>query len=207
MPTSATGISSNGSAAATSAVPVGPLAAPRRRLAAGFSLLELLVVLVVVGIFFGAVMLSSGLVGSDRDVEQQARRLKSVIDLVREEALMQGRDYGVLFGNDGYRFYFYDYEEDAWVEPADDALLAHHALDENLDIELHVEDRDLELEPENAETRDTLETPEPQVLILSSGELTPFEVVVRRETDRAGYRLVAELNGSTEIENDGAGVD
>jgi general secretion pathway protein H len=210
MPTSETGISSNATAAASTVSVVERRAATGGRWsAAGFSLLELLVVLVIIGIFFGVVMLSAGLLQSDRDVEQQARRLKSVIDLVREEALMQSRDYGVLFGNDGYRFYVYDYDERAWLEPADDDLLAPHGLGDGLEIELRLEDRDLdlELETEDAEARDDVETPEPQVLILSSGELTPFEVVVRRETDRASYRLVAELNGSTEIENDDTRVD
>jgi len=189
MPTSATGISTKSSA--------------------GFSLLELLVVLVIIGIFFGAALLSPGIAESDRAVEQEARRLKNVIDLVREEALMQSRDYGLRFSADGYRFYVYDYEQDAWLEPAGDALLAPYALGENLELEIFVEDRDLLLErDEGAEReRDGAERPDPQVMLLSSGELTPFEAVVSRELDRAAYRLVAELNGSTEIRDDAARLD
>lgn len=163
----------------------------------------------IIGIFFGAVLLTPGIVATDRHVEQEARRLENVIDLVREEALMQSRDYGLRFSDDGYRFYVYDYAQGAWLEPGGDRLLAPHALGEDLELELIVEDRDLLLEPEQDADQedDGVDTIQPQVLLLSSGEMTPFEAVVSREFDRATYRLVVELNGSTEVFNDATGLD
>lgn len=187
--------------------PNAPCAVTRAR-AAGFSLIELLVVIAIIGIFVGAVMLSMGVVDDERGVEQEARRLQSIIDLVREEALMQSRDFGLLIGNDGYRFYVYDYDERAWLEPVDDELLAPHSVDDGLELELSVEDRELLLEPDQDENeRDAAEAPEPQIMVLSSGELTPFEIVVRRESDRAAYRVTAELTGSTEVERVGSARD
>ena len=77
----------------------------------GFSLLELLVVVVIIGLFAGAAVYSftMSIVGNDPQVEQETQRLRSLIDLLREEGLMQSRDYGVLFTETGYRFYIYDY--------------------------------------------------------------------------------------------------
>lgn len=63
------------------------------------------------------------------------------------------------------------------------------------------------LEPGEEPGSDEAEMPEPQVLVLSSGELTPFEVLVTRDADRAAYRVVAELNGTTEVENAGTTLD
>lgn len=189
MPTSGTGISSR----------------RIRSRAAGFSLLELLVVLVIIAVFFGAVVLSMSLAGDARDVEREAQRLGSLIGLVQEEAVMQSRDYGLLFSADEYRFYVYDHAQRQWIAPPGDNLLAAHALPADWRLDLRVEDRALALP--RFEERESLEEPEPQVTILSSGEVTPFEAVVRRERDDTSRRLVAALDGDVEIESDDAALD
>jgi prepilin-type N-terminal cleavage/methylation domain-containing protein len=59
----------------------------RRRAArvasAGFSLLELLIVVAIIGLLAQAVALSWRALGNDRQVEQETGRLSSMIDLLR----------------------------------------------------------------------------------------------------------------------------
>jgi general secretion pathway protein H len=167
----------------------------------GFSLLELMVVVVIIGVFAGAVVLSLRVVGSDREIEQEILRLRSLIDVLREESLMQTRDFGLLFTETGYRFYIYDYQQLAWVEPTDDRLLEEHSLREPLHLSLVIEERRLVL-AEDFEALDT-EEPEPQVMILSSGELTPFEADVYRDFDDGHFTLTAALDGKLEVTEDG----
>jgi general secretion pathway protein H len=187
MPTSGTGTSTR----------------PPRRLAAqrGFSLLELLVVIAIIGILVGAVVLSTDVVGADRDVEQEVQRLRSMIGLLHEEALMQGRDYGLMFTSTGYRFYVYDYKQLQWAEPAQDRLLREHALARPLELALALEDREVKLVRE-FESQE-IENPEPQVLILASGEVTPFELDVYRDRTGGHFKLTAEIDGTTEVSRDG----
>ena len=163
----------------------------------GFTLLELLVVVVIVGLFAGVAVLSLGVLGSDRELEREAQRLSSLLELVHEEALMQGRDFGVLFSATSYRFLIFDYQSGTWVVPADDDFLRERQLPERLNMSLRLDDRDVVLEPDLVEAEDTTE---PQVLVLSSGEMTPFEAGFAREFENGEFRLSAEFNGKVEID-------
>ena len=168
-----------------------------RRYRGGFSLIELLVVVVIIGVFAGAAVLSIGVVGSDREIEREVFRLRTLLELLHEEAVMQNRDYGVLFSESGYRFYIYDNERLLWFEPVDDRFLAARELEQPLSLGLALEDRDVTLEIEFEP--EALEEPAPQVTLLSSGEVTPFEVEFYRDLNGGRFVLSAELDGSLDV--------
>ena len=167
----------------------------------GFSLIELLVVVTIIGIFAGAAVLSLGVLGSDRELEREAFRFRSLVDLLVEEAVMESRDYGVMFTERGYRFYIYDYQQLLWLDPIGDTFLAEYQLREPLSMALSLEDREVVLE--QAFDEELLADPEPQVIILASGEVTPFEAEFYRELNGGRFVLTAELDGSLELSERG----
>jgi general secretion pathway protein H len=188
MPTSVTGISTSS--------PV-PRCAQR-----GFSLLELLVVIAIIGILVGAVVLSVSVVGADREAEQEVRRLQGLLDLLHEDSLMQSRDYGLMLTTGGYRFYAYDYKQLKWLEVAGDKLLAEHAVKNQLVLALALDGKDVQLQ-KKFETIDREKDPQPQVMILSSGEITPFVLDVSRAGVRGHFSLTGDLDGKLAVAEDG----
>lgn len=142
-------------------------------------------------------MLSLGTTGNDRVIEREVFRLRTLLELIREESVMQSRDYGVLFSETGYRFYVFDPESLLWFEPPEDRFLATRLMDEPIEIELSLEDRIVSLDPRFDD--EGIEEPEPQVALLASGEMTPFQVAFYRELNGGRYILNADLDGTVEV--------
>ena len=169
----------------------------------GFSLLELMIVVVIIGIFAGSILFSMRLDGEARVLEQEALRLRGLVSLLREEALMQNRDYGVAFTTSGYRFFVYDYLQFAWFPPPNDRLFVDHTLPKEQQLDLWLEDRELELDDEFQDSPDEDNAPEPQLLVLSTGEITPFELDFYLDPNGGRMRLTGELDGKMSVARDG----
>lgn len=186
----------------------------------GFTLIEVLVVIVIVGILMAVAFLSFGILGDDDNMDREARRLSSLIQLVTDEATTQGRDFGVEFMTAGYRFVEHDPLLDQWFEVTGDDYLPQRNLEEGLEFELTLEERRILLHTEAQETareeeeeyepslfnrlenRDLTDDYLPHVLILSSGDVTPFDLRIIRDTDRRELLLTLSLAGELEILQD-----
>jgi general secretion pathway protein H len=189
--------------------------ATRRRREAAFTLIEILVVLVIIGILLSVAMLSFGILSDDDSLDREARRLSTLIELVSDEATTQGRDFGLEFMTAGYRFVEYDPLLDQWFEVIGDDYLVQRDLDEGVEFELFLEEHKVLLHAEaqetereqdddedntyNAPSRDLTDDYLPHVLIMSSGDVTPFELRFVRFADRSEILLTMTLEGELEI--------
>jgi general secretion pathway protein H len=160
-------------------------------------------VVVIIGLLVQAVALSWRALGNDQELEQETGRLRGMIDLLHEEALMQSRDYGLMFSETGYRFYVFDYQQLKWVMPQADRLLEPHALRPLLSMTLVLDGREAQLEPDFESQDEDVEDPAPQVMLLSSGEVTPFTLEMRRDGIDGRFELTAELDGDVQVTQEG----
>ena len=139
---------------------------------AGFTLLELLVVLVIVAVMTTVAMVSinAGL-KPDRDGGDCVaflRNLRQALEWLADEAVMDQKEYGLDIKDGRVRFFEVDLTTGQFV--ADGKSLKEIPMPEAGYGRLLIAGREVKLKAET-------ETPsrEPKILILSSGEVTPFE--------------------------------
>src|ERR1051326_3054609 len=94
-----------------------------RSRSSGFTLIEILVVVLIIGVISAAMLLSVNLTGRDPDLERESDRLLSLVNYAREQAELQTREFGVMFHDDGYQFLAYDTRRGLWREVYEDDSL------------------------------------------------------------------------------------
>jgi len=164
----------------------------------GFSLLELLVVIVIIAILFTFTTLAIRGTSPEELIQTEAQRLDRLIQLALEEAILKGTEYGLEFKPDSYRFLLFI--ENTWQPLEDDKLLRQRQLPENMQFELEVEQIDVLVEKQSDDSEDE-DRPDPQVFILSSGEITPeFSVRLVIPGVTTSYIVSGEINGEHKAE-------
>ena len=166
----------------------------------GFSLLELLVVIVIIAILFTFTTLAIRGTSPEELIQTEAQRLDRLIQLALEEAILRGTEYGLEFKPDSYRFLLFI--ENTWQPLEDDKLLRQRQLPENMEFELEIEQIDVlvEKQSDDSESEDE-DRPDPQVFILSSGEITPeFSVRLVMPGVATSYIVSGTINGEHKAE-------
>jgi general secretion pathway protein H len=164
--------------------------------AGGFTLIEILVVVVIIGVLSAGLLLSVSLAGgTDRELEKEGTRLFDLLNYAREQSELQTREYGVIFQDDSYEFVSYDVHRTVWRSVFEDDVLILRKLPYGLNVKLKVETRPVVLK-KPADAKDKT----PQVMIFSSGDLTQFEVTLERDGGVRSITVVQDDKGNI-VEN------
>lgn len=179
--------------------PAKSFSKPKRRLkvcspgakrARGFTLLELLAVIFIIGIIISFANLSVGQ-NTSRVLQDEAERLHGLVRLAGEEAVLQGRELALEFGRGRYRFLELGTED--WQPVEADKLLRERPLPAGIRLELVVEGVDASFDGDVDKSGYDKEHP-PRIFVLSSGELTPFQLTLSID-DGGEYLLEGRIDG------------
>jgi type II secretion system protein H len=111
----------------------------RRATQSGFTLLEIMIVVVIIGILVTGALLSLGAIGKDSGLQQERDRLSALIAYGRERGSMLTLEYGIRCGQHGYRFVYYDNRLMRWTPETVDDTLRPRRLPSGLQLDLTIE--------------------------------------------------------------------
>lgn len=155
-----------------------------------FTLVEVLVVVLIIGIIINIAVISLG--GKTADpAQREASRLIALLNLAVEEALFNSELIGVAIEKNQYSFM--RLQNDSW-SPIGDGVLRSRKVPEEIELKLLVD------APKKADMAN-LEHKLPDIVILPTGESTPFELKIAAYLNDDFYRITGTEIGEYEVEH------
>jgi len=176
----------------------------------GFTLIEILVVIVIVGTVLSIVVLSTGVVGEDEELKTERTRLTALLETVQDEAMMQGREFALELMTSAYRFVEFDPLSRQWMEVPDDELYRLRSLPEGIEFELFIDDARVELDfdpqkledPDDEDSQTSAKAYAPHLYIFASGEASAFELRLIRLHSRNELIMRGDILGEIKFGDD-----
>lgn len=162
---------------------------PHSRLCSGFTLIELLVVIVIIGVLAAALVIAIGGT-SERELSNASERFQALLGHACNQAELSGREIGVSVATNGYAFSRLDRDE--WRSFGKDGELRARSWPNGMRVELMRAGRPLELTAPGHES--------PQLVCFSSGELTPFDLVLGLGDASVRYRIDGSDDATLKVE-------
>lgn len=164
---------------------------------AGFTLIELLVVLVIISIVASVALLTINR-GENRTVKNFANELTQMLTLAQEQALLKSTIIGIFFDHHSIRFTHYQPATSdrraSWLS-LDDRLLDQKNIPSGVEVDVRT---DLDMEegkPEALTNADDEEQKSPQIVISTSGDVTPFTIFIGIKGKSARYSIKGTPDG------------
>ncbi len=179
----------------------------------GFTLLELMLVMALIGLVMATVRFTVFNESAEQVIAKKVSRLQVVFNMASDYAVINQEQLGLRIDEDEAAYEFVKLDADAnWVPMEDSKIFKGQTLPENVILELSLEglsweqdeslfddeifDEELSVSNDSVEIGEEDEAPPPpQVLILSSGEITPFELKIdyqTREIDERNFYFLLQ---------------
>ena len=181
----------------------------------GFTLLEVMLVIVLIGIMASAIQFNIVDQKPEKMLQQTSARFAGIFDIAAEYALLNNVELGLLIEKENYQFLAYDGTR--WSVLPDQDMLTTVTLPDGIEMKLSFDDLPIE-EPllfdsltfSDAEEDKEFDPSEeekliPQVYILSGGDITPFSLTFFFEDEQLldkniAYRITGVYSTPLTIE-------
>lgn len=164
----------------------------------GFTLIEVILVMALLGLIMSTVSYTVFTGNVEKDIEKEVQRLQVVFDLASDYAVINQYELGLRIDEEKQSYEFVKLgEADKWLPLDEQKYFQLHEMPDGVIFELSLDglpwqqdeglfdsgifDEELSVSNESVEigNEEDKTPPPPQVFILSSGEITPFELKIK----------------------------
>jgi len=167
----------------------------------GFTLVEILVVVVIMAIVIAMAVLSIGATGRDQQLDRESMRIEGLLSLLHDRALIEGRDFGMRIEPTAYEFVFYDTRLARWTHFDQEREFRHRVLPAGMSFRLQLDSVQVVLKPVDPDLSGDTPPPPPQIASAASGDATPFRLSVVRDETAARASVTSDAAGKLAIES------
>lgn len=150
----------------------------------GFTLIEVLVVIVIISMTLTIALFAFGDFGASRKVTICAEQFASYIKLVQQRSILEINTFGIKVNEQGFKTYRFA-QQLKWKSMPKQSLFKWHAFPDNLRIQVSVS-------PHSSY--------QPDIIITPSGDMTPFKITLGTIKNPQLIILNGQQNGNILIQ-------
>ncbi len=158
----------------------------------GFTLLELIVVVTLAGIIVTGVLLNTSLINPNHKFEALTQNIAKLLKYAHQEGRLNNENYALSITPDGYVFLVLD--DNQWIPLNIKPLQPQNKL-KHYKQELLIDEKIVK-----PLTKDKIE---PHILLLASGEMSPFEWTLSDRENELLMTITGTFNGQINVYTEG----
>ena len=153
--------------------------------AKGFTLFEIIVVVIIVTISVSAILLNTSFVSGSQDLKILGNDLSKTMRLLYQEAIFENKNFAISLNHQGFSVLEYNGQD--WIV-TEQSFFHKLKLGQSQRSNLIIENLVVASVEEGE--------PVPHILILSSGEMTPFEWEIRDRNTKSSIIISGDFLGN-----------